>query len=225
MSLLLNIDTALETGSVCLANSATIIGSSVNHHQHDHAAWLHPAIHELLQNNNLEAGQLDAIAVTIGPGSYTGLRIGLSAAKGLCYALNKPLITVSTLEVLASLVVDEADQLICPVIDARRMEIFTALYDKDLQLISEPGAMVLQQDSFSNILANQQVLFCGNAVTKMQPVISSPNASFTNKGLTAIHLAPLAYQRFTSGSFADLAYTEPLYLKEFYCPEPKVKRN
>ncbi len=225
MSLLLNIDTALETGSVCLTNSATIIGSSVNHQQHDHAAWLHPAIHELLQNNNLEAGQLDAIAVTIGPGSYTGLRIGLSAAKGLCYALNKPLITVSTLEVLASLVIDDADQLICPVIDARRMEIFTAIYDKDLQLISDPGAMVLQQDSFSTILSGQQVLFCGNAVTKMQPVISSPNASFTNKAFTAIHLAPLAYQRFTSGSFADLAYTEPLYLKEFYFPEPKVNRN
>lgn len=225
MSLLLNIDTALETGSVCLANSATIIGSSVNHQQHDHAAWLHPAIHELLQNNNLEAGQLDAIAVTIGPGSYTGLRIGLSAAKGLCYALSKPLITVSTLEVLASLAIDEADQLISPVIDARRMEIFTALYNKDLQLIREPGALVLQHDSFSDILSDQQVLFCGNAVTKMQPLITSPNASFTNKASTALHLAPLAYQRFTSGLFADLAYTEPLYLKEFYFPQPKVKGN
>ena len=174
MSLLLNIDTALETGSVCLANSATIIGSSVNHQQHDHAAWLHPAIHELLQNNNLEAGQLDAIAVTIGPGSYTGLRIGLSAAKGLCYALDKPLITVSTLEVLASLAVDEADQLICPVIDARRMEIFTALYNKDLQLIREPGALVLQHDSFSDILSDQQVIFCGNAVTKCNRLLPHP---------------------------------------------------
>jgi tRNA threonylcarbamoyladenosine biosynthesis protein TsaB len=225
MSLLLNIDTALETGSVCLAQSGTTIESRVNHHQHDHAAWLHPAIHELLHHNKLEAAQLDAIAVTIGPGSYTGLRIGLSAAKGLCYALNKPLITVSTLELLASLVIDDADQLICPVIDARRMEIFAALYNKDLQLISEPGAIVLQYDSFSNILASQQVLFCGNAVTKMQPLITSPNASFTNRVTSALHLAPLAYQRFTSGSFADLAYTEPLYLKEFYFPEPKVKGN
>lgn len=225
MSLLLNIDTALETGSVCLAESGKVIESNMNHHQHDHATWLHPAIHELLQNNNLEAGQLDAIAVTIGPGSYTGLRIGLSAAKGLCYALSKPLITVSTLEVMASLAVDEADQLICTVIDARRMEIFTALYNKDLQLIREPGALVLQHDSFSDILSNQQVLFCGNAVTKIQPLITSPNASFTNKASTALHLAPLAYQRFTSGSFADLAYTEPLYLKEFYFPQPKVKGN
>lgn len=223
MSLLLNIDTALETGSVCLANSATIIGSSVNHHQHDHAAWLHPAIHDLLHHNKLEAAQLDAIAVTIGPGSYTGLRIGLSAAKGLCYALSKPLITISTLEVLASLTVDEAQQLICPVIDARRMEIFAALYNKDLQLIREPGAMVLQQDSFSDILSDLQILFCGNAVTKMQPLITSPNASFINRTPTATHLAPLAYQRFTSGLFADLAYTEPLYLKEFYFPQPKVK--
>ena len=225
MSLLLNIDTALETGSVCLCKNGTIIGSSVNHRQHDHAAWLHPAIHELLVNHKLEASHLDAIAVTIGPGSYTGLRIGLSAAKGLCYALGKPLITVGTLEVLASLVVDEADQLICPVIDARRMEIFTAIYNKALQLISEPGAMVLLQDSFSDILKDQKVLFCGNAVTKMQTVIESPNASFTNKNFTALHLAPLAYQRFNVGSFADLAYTEPLYLKEFYFLQPKVKGN
>jgi len=225
MSLLLNIDTALETGSVCLSKNGTVIGSSVNHQQHDHAAWLHPAINELLHNNNLNAGQLDAIAVTIGPGSYTGLRIGLSAAKGLCYALHKPLITVSTLEVLASIVIDEAEQLICPVIDAKRMEIFTALYNKELQLISEPGAMVLQQDSFSDILTDQKVLFCGNAVLKIQPVITSTNASFTNKTPSALHLAPLAYQRFIADSFADLAYTEPLYLKEFYFPQPKVKGN
>lgn len=225
MSLLLNIDTALETGSVCLAKSGKVIESNLNHQQHDHAAWLHPAIHELLQNNNLEPGKLDAIAVTIGPGSYTGLRIGLSAAKGLCYALSKPLITVSTLEVLASLAVDEAEQLICPVIDARRMELFTALYDKDLRLIREPYALVLQHDSFSDILNDQKVLFCGNAVTKMQPLITSPNASFANKAPTAMQLAPLTYQRFTAGSFADLAYTEPLYLKEFYSPQPKAKGN
>jgi tRNA threonylcarbamoyladenosine biosynthesis protein TsaB len=225
MSLLLNIDTALETGSVCLSKNGTIIGSHVNHQQHDHAAWLHPAIHDLLHNNKLEAPQLDAIAVTIGPGSYTGLRIGLSAAKGLCYALDKPLITVGTLEVLASLVIDDAEQLICPVIDARRMEIFTALYNKEFQLISEPGAMVLEKNSFSDILKDQQVLFCGNAVTKMPPVISSPNASFVNKAFTAPDLAPLAFQRFIAGSFADLAYTEPLYLKEFYFQQPKVKGN
>jgi tRNA threonylcarbamoyladenosine biosynthesis protein TsaB len=225
MSLLLNIDTALETGSVCLSNEGKIIESSVNHQQHDHASWLHPAIKDILQLCKVAPAQLDAIAVTIGPGSYTGLRIGLSAAKGICYALNKPLITVSTLEVLASLVINEAEELICPVIDARRMEIFAAIYNKKLELVSQPGALLLEQDSFIDYLSNGKVLFCGNAVTKMQPLITSPNAAFTNKMATALHLTPLAYQRFIAGSFADLAYTEPLYLKEFYFPQPKVKGN
>jgi len=221
MSLLLNIDTALETGSVCLSANANIIDSRINHQQQDHAAWLHPAIDLLLKKNQVDIRELNAVAVTIGPGSYTGLRIGLSAAKGLCYALNIPLITVTTLEVLASVVVDEADELICPVIDARRMEIFTALYDKNLNRITEPGAMVVNEESFADILVNKKVLFCGNAIEKVRLLIKSPNALFLIKPATALELAPLANQRFTDRHFADLAYTEPLYLKEFYSPNRK----
>lgn len=221
MSLLLNIDTSLETGSVCLSDADNIVEILLNHNQQDHAAWLHPAIQSLLKQNNITASQLDAIAVTIGPGSYTGLRIGLAAAKGICYALNKPLITINTLEVLASAVVDQATDLICPVIDARRMEIFTAVYDKNLQVIEKPTAMVVDKESFTNILADRKLLFCGNAVNKIQPLITSSGASFTKMLFTAKQLVPLAIQRYNNSIFADIAYTEPLYLKEFHFVKPK----
>ena len=134
MSLILNIDTALETAFVCLSNGNEVLQSSVNETQKDHATWLHTAITNLLQKTGHSVNELEAVAVSIGPGSYTGLRVGLASAKGFCYALNIPLIAISTLKIIALAASNEVQgaTIICPMIDARRMEVFTLLYDIDL---------------------------------------------------------------------------------------------
>ena len=221
MNLILNIDTALDTASICLADGETIIGLAINENQKDHAAWLHTAIAEMLQKNNFTPHQLAAVAVSIGPGSYTGLRVGLAAAKGLCYALKIPLIAVGTLEMIAFAAKEQATTLICPMIDARRLEVFTAVYDKSLQEKTPAYALILDENSFASLLATDKVLFCGNGSKKLQPLIKNANASFNTAVCNASHLAALSHICFVKKQFADLAYTEPLYIKEFYSPARK----
>lgn len=222
MSLLLNIDTALDTASVCLANGDEIIESVINENQKDHAAWLHKAILGILQKNSIRPNQLTAVAVSIGPGSYTGLRVGLAAAKGLCFALHIPLITVSTLKMMAFSVIEEATTLICPLIDARRMEVFTAVYDKSLEERISPRAMIIDETSFASLLSADKILFCGNGSKKLLPLITNAHASFSDTSSQALHLAALSIRCFHKKEFADLAYTEPLYIKEFYSPLRKT---
>jgi tRNA threonylcarbamoyladenosine biosynthesis protein TsaB len=222
MSIILNIDTALNAASVCLAKDEEILSLAFNDHQTDHAAWLHPAIAELLQKNGFSPNQLDAVAVSIGPGSYTGLRVGLSAAKGLCYALNIPLIAIGTLKLMANAVKEEADTLICPMIDARRMEVFTAIYNKQLGEIIPPLALLLDETSFASQLANEKILFCGAGSKKLQSVVAHVNATFSESNGNASHLSALSIINYRNNEFADLAYTEPLYIKEFYSPARKI---
>ena len=216
MSLILNIDTASDIASVCLAKDRMVLQTAINENQKDHAAWLHPAIEQLLQQNNLKPRQLDAVAVSIGPGSYTGLRIGLASAKGLCYVLNIPLITVGTLEMMANAVKEEATDLICPLVDARRMEVFTAVYDRSLEPRLLPHALVIDDTSFTSLLSANKILFCGNGSAKLKSVLKNPNARFSDTRTNAADLVPLSTQYFDNKGFADLAYTEPLYIKEFY---------
>ncbi|HEX7846759.1 MAG TPA: tRNA (adenosine(37)-N6)-threonylcarbamoyltransferase complex dimerization subunit type 1 TsaB [Chitinophagaceae bacterium] len=221
MAIILNIDTALETASVCLSSDEKILSFAENKKQTDHASWLHSAIDAMLKKENIEPGSIDAIAVSIGPGSYTGLRIGLSAAKGLCYALNIPLITIGTLELIAFAVKEEATELICALIDARRMEVFTAVYDKKLNTELHPCAMIIDDKSFSELLVKKNILFCGSGRKKLQNILTHPHAFFSDTEMTAAHLSKIAYQYYREEKFADLAYTEPLYLKEFYSPARK----
>jgi len=218
MSLIVNIDTALDTASVCLAEDGYVLQLSCSDNQKDHASWLHTEIADLLQKSGHSIKDLDAVAVSIGPGSYTGLRVGLAAAKGFCYALEIPLITVSSLTIIAFAVKDEASDMICPLIDARRMEVFTALYDKDLQEKVSPHAQVLDEKSFSPFLLKGKVLFCGNGVKKLQSLLSNSHALFSHTMADASHLARLSFNCYNNKEFADLAYAEPLYLKEFYSP-------
>jgi tRNA threonylcarbamoyladenosine biosynthesis protein TsaB len=218
MAVLLNIDTALDTASVCLSSNGEQLGYLANDRQKDHAAWLHTAIRELLKKQSIATGQLNAIAVSIGPGSYTGLRIGLSAAKGLCYALGIPLITVGTLEVIAFAAKENETDLICPLIDARRMEVFAAVYNKSLLEIVEPMALIVTKNSFSNLLLTNRILFCGNGHKKLQSVLCHENAIFRDSPATASDLAQLAIKYWKDKRFANLAYIEPLYVKEFYSP-------
>lgn len=216
MSLILNIDTAIDKASVCLSKDGDVLQISYSENQKDHASWLHTAITGLLKKNNYKINELQAVAVSIGPGSYTGLRVGLSAAKGFCFALHIPLITISSLKLIAFAAKDEATDLICPLIDARRMEVFTALYDKNLQEKNSAHTLVLDEKSFASILLTNKVLFCGNGIAKLKPIIAGHNANYCKINSDASHLAYLSLKYYINKDFADLAYTEPLYIKEFY---------
>src|ERR1051325_9884884 len=143
MALILNIDTAIETASICLSEDKNVLKFAINENQKDHAAWLSVAIKTLMKEAGIQLNQLNTIAVTIGPGSYTGLRVGLSAAKGLCYALNIPLITIGTLEMMAMAAKEEPVDLLCPMIDARRLEVFTAVYNKKMEEVRSPHSLIL----------------------------------------------------------------------------------
>ena len=225
MSWILNIDTAVRTASVCLARDNKSIGLKVNVLQNEHASWLQPAIASLLSENNLSIDGIDAVAVSAGPGSYTGLRVGMAAAKGLCFALNKPLILISTLKMMAVSALSETTLLICPMIDARRMEVFTAMYDHSLTTILEPHNRILSPDTFMEFLDKNSIVFLGNGSDKFKSIISHPNARFKNLSPTAEQMIALSYQGYLNAEFADLAYCEPLYTKEFFSPSIQEKLN
>lgn len=221
MSLLLNIDTALSVGSVCLSNGENSIAIAINENQQGHAAWLHTAIDEMMKANGYSLNHLDAVSVSIGPGSYTGLRVGLSSAKGFCYALNIPLIAIPTTALLAEAVKNEAKDLICSAIDARRMEIFAAIYDVDLNEIKPPFSLIIEENSFDEYLTNHSILFCGDGCKKLQGILTDSKISYSSTIADATHLAKLAANRFEKKAFTDIAYAEPLYVKEFYTAPSK----
>lgn len=219
MSLILNIDTALDTASVCLAGNGQPLQLSFNKDQKDHAAWMHNSIAEMMENSGHTMKDLDAVAVSIGPGSYTGLRVGLAAAKGFCYALNIPLITISTLKLIAFAAKEEATDLICPMIDARRMEVFMTLYDRNFVEKIPHKAMILDERTVTDLFTFGHILFCGNAINKIDTFIINKPASFSKLTANASHLAQLSVSDLINKQFADLAYCEPFYLKEFYSPQ------
>lgn len=216
MAAILNIDTAIETASVCLARDAQSLQLAMNTITNDHAAWLHPAIQKMMAESGCSLHQLDAIAITIGPGSYTGLRVGLAAAKGLCIALNIPLIAINTLEVMAYAVKDQEADLLCPLIDARRMEVFMAIYDKNIIPVKQPVAMVVDAASFDSLLASNRIIFSGSGSKKLKPLIPHPNAVFCDVQATAADMIHLSQKCWLGKKFADITYSEPHYIKEFY---------
>jgi tRNA threonylcarbamoyladenosine biosynthesis protein TsaB len=218
MALILNIDTATDAASVGLAADGKVMVLQKNASQQDHAAWLQNAIHQLMQSADKKLKELDAVAVTIGPGSYTGLRVGLASAKGICYALQKPLIAVNTLTVMAHAVRNEPVSLLCPMIDARRMEVFTALYRPDLSEVKKPAALILNEDSFLEELDLNPICFSGNGSGKFKKIMHHPHAVFSDQEFDVSDMAPLAEDHLQNRQFADLAYSEPQYLKEFYTP-------
>ncbi|RYF86833.1 MAG: tRNA (adenosine(37)-N6)-threonylcarbamoyltransferase complex dimerization subunit type 1 TsaB [Chitinophagaceae bacterium] len=218
MAMLLMIETAVQSASVCLAKDYTFISEMINPAEKESAAWLHTATEQLLNQNNTRLQQLSAIAISAGPGSYTGLRVGMAAAKGLCYALNIPLITINTLQIMAASIKETSAGLLCPMIDARRMEVFTAIYDRQLSTIMPPKNLILDETAFQNELANQSICFFGNGSTKAKTVIQHSNAVFADVETTAANMIVLAWKKFEQAQFSDLAYTEPYYGKEFHSP-------
>lgn len=223
MPLLLNIDTATEHASVCLSRDEHIISMEESVEQKNHASFIQLAIQQVFTIANLELSAVDAITVTHGPGSYTGLRVGLATAKGLCFALQKPLILVNTLEVMAQAAIqdnrlsaDVDSLLFCPLIDARRLEVFTAIYDASLNVILTPMALVLDETSFVEQLVSHKIIFSGSGSLKLKNMLTNSNAIFSTVQHNASHLVPEGLKAYKIGRFSDVAYSEPLYLKEFF---------
>ena len=213
---ILQINTAFSEASIGISKNGELLAESTNPDQHDHAAFLQPAILELCNNVQISLKALKAVSVVNGPGSYTGLRVGLSSAKGICYALNIPIICINTLEWMAFGNLGNETTLICPMIDARRSEVFTAIYDKKMVPTVQPTAMVLDEKSFASWLNEYSIGFVGNGAEKWQAICSHPNATFPSSKQNASHLSTMSYNSFLKNDFADLAYSEPYYIKEFF---------
>jgi tRNA threonylcarbamoyladenosine biosynthesis protein TsaB len=218
MAILLSIDTAMETAGVCVSDDAAILSLRTNSKQMDHASWMHRAIGEALEEAGKHLSDLQGICVTSGPGSYTGLRVGMAAAKGFCYVLNIPLITETTLKLIATSVKNflQEECWLCPMIDARRMEVYAALYDFTLNRLQEDAPVILDEHSFQHILDERRIIFAGNGSAKWQIVCHHPNAFFTPASYTMPDVAAMAAKKFEAGNFASLATAEPYYLKNVY---------
>jgi tRNA threonylcarbamoyladenosine biosynthesis protein TsaB len=222
LALILNIDTATAMGSVALAKDGVVLQTLTNDKERDHAATLTLFIQEILNTQNITPAQLDAIAVSGGPGSYTGLRVGVATAKGLCYAWNKPLIGISTLQMMAqglSAALQDQHALYCPLLDARRMEVYMGIYNAALTPLIEPKALILTPDAFNEWLDKTKVYFFGDGSTKWEQLLGPhSNAVFVPYRISAEHMIPLTEAAFRENIFEDLAYFSPFYLKPFYTP-------
>ncbi len=221
MSYLLNIHTTLENAIVNLSQGNQVLSTLINSDPRQHAAFLHSSIHQILQENDILTTSLNAIAVTGGPGSYTGIRVGLATVKGLCFALKIPMIMMNTLELLAFSAIENTSNknaFYCPMIDARRMEIFTAVYDAQLNPIIQPAAMVLDENSFDNLIQNHPIFFFGSGAEKFKKIINNPKANyhFIDDQLSTFVLAEFAWQKFQKNEFEDIAASKAFYAKEFY---------
>jgi tRNA threonylcarbamoyladenosine biosynthesis protein TsaB len=218
MALILNIDTATETAGVCLSEEGRSLLLAQNVDQKDHASWLHPAVEKLMEETGHRMADLQEVAVTAGPGSYTGLRVGMAAAKGFCYALGIPLITENTLKVMAFAARDQfpGGDLFCPMIDARRMEVFTTVYQNDLVAIMPTVAMIIDENSFTDYLAGHSMSFFGAGSYKCKPIITAPSAVFIDINYHVGYLGILSFLRYLRSEFTGVAYSEPAYTKEFH---------
>ena len=227
---ILNIETSTTCCSAAITIDGTPVASVENLNQANHASELPRFIEQLLTTAKLNDWHLDAVALSQGPGSYTGLRIGASTAKGICYGLNIPLIPIDTLQVLcASVPADMLPQqaILCPMLDARRMEVYTALYQhtgKQLTSITEVQAMIIDADAFAETLAEQPVYFFGNGAAKCQSVITHTNAHYLDNIVPqAKCMGMLAEMQPHSLDVKQMAYYEPFYLKEFVAAPSHIK--
>ena len=239
MALILCIETATEVCSVALARDEKLLGLKESSVRNGHSALLTTFIDELVRSASVVLNDLDAIAVSMGPGSYTGLRIGVATAKGLCFAIDKPLIAVPTLQAMASGINfkfqisnfkfesqnPNTKILICPMIDARRMEVYCAVYDLNYNELRDVRADIIDEFSFQEFLSETVVVFGGEGSDKCKPTLGNhPNALFLDGfQASAKYMTTLAEKKFHQKQFEDLAYFEPFYLKDFVAGKPRVK--
>ncbi|MCU0423782.1 MAG: tRNA (adenosine(37)-N6)-threonylcarbamoyltransferase complex dimerization subunit type 1 TsaB [Bacteroidia bacterium] len=228
MALLLCVETSTPVCSVALFNDTKFIGGIEIAEPNMHASMLAPIVKQVMHEANYSLTDVDAIAVSAGPGSYTGLRVGVATVKGICYALQKPLIAVSTLQSLASILVDQTGEnkniLYAPMIDARRMEVYTALFDENNNVVIPPMAHVLDQHSFETHLHRYQIIAGGTGAEKSLSVIQHPNFKvLPNINCSAKGMINAAYKCWLNNQFESAAYFEPFYLKDFVGTVPKSK--
>ena len=232
MALILNIETSTAVCSVSLGKDGELLAYKENKEGMNHATHLTVFIDTILKENNLTPNDLDAIAVSMGPGSYTGLRIGVSTAKGICYGSSLPLIAVSTLQTMTapllndksitSQLVDLEGSIFCPMIDARRMEVYTAFYSYKNEELRKVSAEIIDETSFVSDLAKNEIVFFGDGSLKCQSSLQSQNAIFVNDITpTAIGMIGLSEAKYKAEAFEDVAYFEPFYLKDFVATTPK----
>ena len=231
MALILSIETATAVCSVCLSDGDKILGIKETSEQNSHSRVVAVFIDELLKETGVDKHKLDAVAVSKGPGSFTGLRIGVSTAKGLCYALDIPLIAVGTLEAMAfgmkKLPLPEKNKLpvvYIPMIDARRMEVYTSIFNNKPELLRETSAEIITSESFNDLQEQNHLVLAGDGADKCRSVLTHPNITFVeNFGASASYLVEPANQLFKKGIFENTAYFEPFYLKDFIAAKPRVK--
>ena len=218
--MILLIDTSTEKAAVSVADKDKLTGfTEENPQPKEHASWLHPAIKRMLERSGTVMEELEAVAVSAGPGSYTGLRVGMAAAKGICYALQIPLITVNTLQIMAEAMVLQAKEkkaLVCPMIDARRQEVFTAIYSADMQEILAPQALILDKTSFERTLADNRIIFSGSGAGKWKILTASKNAVFSDQINVMESFMHISVRYLAEKKWTELISSEPIYLKEFY---------
>lgn len=234
MALILHIETATQVCSTALSLDGEITEIRETSDPRSHASRLGPYIEDLMSSSGNDFDSLDALALSLGPGSYTGLRIGASTAKGIAYASGKPVIGISTLKAIASRFIEEhgnflsdqegEDIFLCPMIDARRLEVYASVFTPDLITVRETKAEILKDTSFREFLEKGKVFFFGNGSDKFRDIIHHRNAEFI-EGIepSARFMAKLAESAFGAGDFLDVAYFEPFYLKDFIATIPKNK--
>lgn len=233
-NIILLLETATESCSVALCKGDEIIAEKYINEPKAHATLLAKYIQDILAENNLTVNECSAVAVSEGPGSYTGLRVGVSCAKGLCYGAEKPLIGVGTLDTIAQCAIDNnlmekgghsAEELksclVVPMIDARRMEVYTAVFDSAGKQLTKTEAVILDENSFGKELEAGPVLFTGNGSEKFKPLVNHPNAIFAEQMPHACGMRVIASEKLNKKEFKDCAYFEPFYLKDFVAGKPK----
>ncbi|MCP4884173.1 MAG: tRNA (adenosine(37)-N6)-threonylcarbamoyltransferase complex dimerization subunit type 1 TsaB [Flavobacteriales bacterium] len=227
MGHILNIETATKNCSVSISRDGELIAlKELNEGKFSHAEKLHSFILDTINEVGIKMHDLHAIAIGKGPGSYTGLRIGVSAAKGLCYALNKPLISVPTLEIIALQIPLENNEIVVPLLDARRMEVYSAIFDHNYRQIRQTEAEIIDKTSFKTFLDKGIVHFAGDGAEKCKVLIKHDNARFVSDVFpSAREMAAIANGKFKARDFEDLAYFEPFYLKDFVAGKPKKYFN
>jgi tRNA threonylcarbamoyladenosine biosynthesis protein TsaB len=226
MPVILSLETSTDVCSVALHDNQALLSHAEIHEPQSHAAQLALLIQQSIQEARVPLKDINAVAITAGPGSYTGLRIGTSTAKGLCYGLEVPLIAVGSLELLAfqGSACNSSNALLCPMIDARRMEVYCLVTDSRLQVVSPVEARVIEEGSFSELLAANKVLFFGNGSGKCKEILRHPNALFEDAVYPrASALGALAIRKFSAGEFADLVQFKPFYLKEFVAKKARAR--
>lgn len=223
MATLLHIDTAGEKATVAVSQNGKLLAIKENEVAHTHSSFLHIAIQAIMNDTQLSLSSIDAIAVTMGPGSYTGLRVGLSSAKGIAYALQKPLIGLSTLTLLANAATkhpwlkDKKDKAtIFAMLDARKMEVFGAIYDTHLNTIVSEQALEIDSNYLTSLIAKHPTLCIGSATPKAKKLVEDPAIIFVEQSYNILDCIQLAELAFENKKFEDVAYTRPSYLKEFY---------